>query len=256
METTTLPSERATALLGRMSQVFATDERCVAYRSDFEVDRRQVSCTAVPGVEYLWMVRECGTHLFILGVGALGDREEAELAAVRYLADQHGDDRADWYHARVKPFASVLCGINARRAVALVSGAARPIAAAWHSDLGRAQSGMLELSTRAGAFAGSATISVRPQSAQDGRILADASLLLAKGLTLCERMYATLEVEHRARVLASSLFFSFGEFTVDGQPVDSSRSSWCREADDSMGSCSRETSPPAKAAGGELLQAL
>lgn len=41
----------------------------VAYRNDFEVhDRENLLTWGAPGIEYLWLVRECGTNLVRLGV--------------------------------------------------------------------------------------------------------------------------------------------------------------------------------------------
>lgn len=211
-------------LLSRMAQVATMGGRCAAFQWDYDVGARQVAQTAVPGVEYLWVVRECGSHLFVLGVGSTLDRRDRELPLIQSLARNYGDDHADWFHARIKAGSSVLCGINAMRAVSLVADSSQRIAQRWHSE--GPLWGHLELTTSKGGFAGTAVLRVKPQTPESHGRVVDVAVELAEGLSVSERMYATLEVELRALMLAGSLFFRFGEYTVNGMCVSEARGAW------------------------------
>lgn len=213
------------SLIDRMSQVIRMRSGPRAtFLWDFDADRLRIEETAVAGAEYLWVVLECATHLFVLGLGSPNseDQRGSQVRVVKSLARSYGDTSADWFHARAKPGgSSVLCAVNATRAVALVSGAGQRIVSGWHRS--GPQSGHVELQTTSGAFAGSAALGV-----SEGLVV-DVAVELAVGLTLADRMYATLEVELWAPMIAGSLFFRFGNYTVNGMGVNDVRSAWREE---------------------------
>lgn len=64
---------------------------CTHYKSDFhEIDRKVLARDVVPGTEYVWAVRECGTHLMAAGL----PRDDEELEALKNVG------KVLYYHVR------------------------------------------------------------------------------------------------------------------------------------------------------------
>ena len=177
------------------------------FREDFTVhDKKLLSETAVPGIEYLVAVRSTGTQVIVLGL--------APSAGSNYLAS----GASHFLHAKASTTVPVVKSITLAGAQGLLN---RPGGVDTVARGGRGE-WILEISM-SGASLGAANVQLAFNSLR-GSAKADVEIALRTGLAPHQQILAETAVHQRVTQLAGTLFWSISALKVDGKE----RPQWLR----------------------------
>ena len=104
-----VPSTYGDLAFERMQPIFA-QSMCTSYLDDFlKHDRGQLTATAVPGMDYIWSIGECGPHLVLPG-------SRCARECVDLVLKSRPPESRETYHVRIHANAVTISGINDDRA--------------------------------------------------------------------------------------------------------------------------------------------
>lgn len=182
---------------------------CAHYRSDFlEHDRRSLELSAVPGMAYLWFVRSHGTHLVPIGIKNNGP-------IVKAILQQGNGGKEQIYHVSVSATGGTAKPVDVDEALSLA--ATRPMLAMSGRRDPFGSTPTLYVFSRGSSQIASATVGARYDRERNATLV-NVAASIPDHLDRLVRMHVMLLIEDAATAEAGSLFWSFGQRTVNEMP--------------------------------------
>lgn len=184
---------------------------CTAYKSDFfEHDKKYLQRIVVPGFEFLWVIRENGTHIVPLG----HDREKS----VEFLTGcaGHPDDFRSFYHVKCTGSAPLIRDVD-RQSAFRIAGAQTPFSLSYSACSFSNPDHLVVVRLR-DAVAATARIRSQPRP-MDGNHYVACRAEFTNGLTPLEQVLTKLLVEQTFSKVVGSLFVRVDEFLINEIPI-------------------------------------
>lgn len=184
---------------------------CTAYQSDFhERDKQYLQRIVVPGFEFLWIVREHGTHIVPIG----HDRDKS----LEYLtgAAGHPDDLRSFYHVKCTSSNPLIRNVD-RQSAFRIAGASTPFTLSYSPCTFSNPDHHVEIRIH-DVSAGTAFIRSQPRP-MDGNHYVACRAQLASCLTPVQQVLTKLLIEQTFTKVVGSLFVRIDEFLINDVPM-------------------------------------
>jgi hypothetical protein len=182
-----------------MAAIFPTTP-CTHYKDDFHVhDRNQLESITVPGMEYIWAVRETGTYLVPLGIGEM---------AIGSIDSGH----RQYYWVQATNEAPKIQPIDREIALAKLKA---PVRISSHFCVRNGGESSISL-YKGQNMTGSAQVSCR-HDAKSNKLLVTVKANINHKLTNLDQMLTYLAMEKAVNTVVGSLFWVYESCTINKQ---------------------------------------
>lgn len=184
---------------------------CTAYKSDFiDRDKEYLQRIVVPGFEFLWVVRENGTHIVPLG----HDREKS----VEYLTAcaGHPEDLRSFHHVKCTTSDPLIRHVD-RQSAFRIAGTPTPFALSY-SPCSFSNPDHQVVVRLHNVIAGTALIRSQPRP-MDGNHYVACRAQFVDGLTPLHQVLTKLLIEQTFSKVVGSLFVRIDEFLINQVPM-------------------------------------
>lgn len=196
---------------------------CTNWKDDFLVhDRTYLERVAVPGIQFIWVIKECGTHLIPLEF----DTQESTERTLGALG--HPDDPREVYHVTLVNTQAKIKPTTREQAIAMARAKAPLTLRIMHPSYGRDETSVVVMRGEETVASAAISITCPPMSANK---LANVRANVPDILSPLNRMYCKLLFELAVNRITSTLFWTFDQFEVNSRPVDEWLSSLTRVPD-------------------------
>jgi len=196
---------------------------CTNWKDDFLVhDCRVLERVAVPGIQFIWVIKECGTHLIPLEF----DSEEATDRTLGALG--HPEDPRQVFHVSLAYTQAKIKPVTREQALAMAKAKAPLTLRIMHPSYGRDETSVVIMRGEETVASASVSITCPPMSANKQ---ANVRATVPDILSPLNRMHCKLLLELAVNRITSTLFWTFDQFEVNSRPVGEWLSSITRVPD-------------------------
>lgn len=165
----------------------------------------------VPGFEFIWVVRENGTH-----INPLGYNREQSLAEMVCFAG-HPSDRRQFHHVVCTSDAPRIRQID-RQAAFQLAGAQTPMSYTYHGPYFGQRDHKVEVFLRDRLIA-SALMHERPRPMSGNRYV-HCQANIVEDVAPVHQVLAKLQIEHMFAKIVGTLLVKIDAFDINGMPMD------------------------------------